>query len=61
MRIEGVTADSNRMNREMYRALLCAQIQPSAVKLIGHNFPVQMKILLMKPDIHTTKTTNLIL
>lgn len=58
MRSEGVTVDSNRMNREMYRALLCAQIQPSTVKLIGRNFPVQIKMLLMKPVIHTTQVTD---
>ena len=33
---------SSRMNSEVYRALLSAQIQPYAVKLIGRCFTVQL-------------------
>ena len=40
-----VTADrSNRMNSEVYRALLSAQIQPNAEKLMGPCLTVQMDI-----------------
>ena len=41
--IDDVTADrSSRMNSEVYRALLSAQIQQNAAKLIGQCFTVQM-------------------
>ncbi|CAJ0940177.1 unnamed protein product [Ranitomeya imitator] len=41
--IDDVTQDrSSRMNSEVFRAILCAQIQPNAAKLIGHRFILQM-------------------
>ena len=41
--IDDVTADrSSRMNSEVYRALLSAQIQPNVAKLIRGCFTVQM-------------------
>ena len=41
--IDNVTVDrSSRMNSEVYRAVLSAQIQSNAAKLIGQRFTVQM-------------------
>ena len=41
--IDDVTAGrNNRMNSEVYRALLSTQIQPNAAKLIGWCFTLQM-------------------
>ncbi len=41
--IDDVTEDrSSRMNSEVYRDILSAQIQPNAAKLIGWRFIVQM-------------------
>lgn len=41
--IDDVTAEkSSRMNSEVFRAILSAQIQPNASKLIGRSFTVQV-------------------
>ncbi|KAF7662699.1 hypothetical protein LDENG_00229840 [Lucifuga dentata] len=41
--IDDMSADrSSRMNAEVFRALLSAQIKPSAAKLIGRRFTVEM-------------------
>lgn len=41
--IDDVTQDrSRRMNSEVFRDILCAQIQPNAAKLIGRRFILQM-------------------
>ncbi len=41
--IDDVTEDrSRRMNSEVHRDILSAQIQPNAAKLIGRRFRVQM-------------------
>ena len=53
--IDDVTADkSNRMNSEVFRAILSAHIQPNAAKLIGRHFTVQMDNDLK----HTPKATK---
>ena len=46
--IDDVTADrSSRMNSEVYRALLSAQIQPNVAKLIRGCFTVKMDICIL--------------
>ncbi|CAJ0964746.1 unnamed protein product, partial [Ranitomeya imitator] len=41
--MDDVTQDrSSQMNSEVFRAILCAQIQPNAAKLIGRRFILQM-------------------
>uniref|UniRef100_A0A673YSH1 Tc1-like transposase DDE domain-containing protein n=1 Tax=Salmo trutta TaxID=8032 RepID=A0A673YSH1_SALTR len=53
--IDDVTADkSSRMNSEVFRAILFAQIQPNTSKLIGRRFTVQMDNDLK----HTAKATQ---
>lgn len=53
--IDDVTKDkSSRMNSEEFRDILCAQIQPNAVKLIGRRFTVQMD----SDPKHTAKATQ---
>ena len=53
--IDDVTADkSSRMNSEVFRAILSAQIQPNASKLIKRHFRVQMDNDLK----HTAKATQ---
>ena len=53
--IDDVTANkSNRMNSEVFRAILSAHIQPNALELIGQRFTVQMDI---DPK-HTAKATG---
>ena len=39
---DDVTAYRSRMNSEVYRALLSAQIEPNTAQLIGHCFTVKM-------------------
>lgn len=41
--IDMTTDKSSRMNYEVYRAILPAQIQPNALKLIGGHFTVHLK------------------
>lgn len=36
-----VTHERSRMNSEVQKVILCAQIKPNAAKLIGQCFPVQ--------------------
>uniref|UniRef100_A0A3B5Q0B9 Transposase n=2 Tax=Xiphophorus maculatus TaxID=8083 RepID=A0A3B5Q0B9_XIPMA len=53
--IDDITADkSSRMNSEVYRDILSAQIQPNAAKLIGRRFTVQMD----NDPKHTAKATQ---
>ncbi|CAJ0963969.1 unnamed protein product [Ranitomeya imitator] len=53
--IDNIRADkSSRMNSEVYRDILSAQIQPNAVKLIGRRFIVQMD----NDPKHTAKATQ---
>src|SRR4029434_10164871 len=53
--IDDVTADkSSRMNSEVFRAILSAQIQPNASELIGQRFTVQMD----NDPKHTAKATK---
>ena len=53
--IDDVTADkSSRMNSEVFRAILSADIQPNASELIGRRFTVQMD----NDPKHTAKATN---
>ncbi len=53
--IDDVTEDrSSRMNSEVYRDILSAQIQPNAAKLIGLCFIVQVD----NDPKHTAKTTQ---
>jgi len=53
--IDDLTADqSSRMNSELYRAILSAQIQPNAAKLIGLRFILQMD----NDPKHTAKATQ---
>ena len=53
--IDDVTADkSSRMNSEVFRAILSAQIQPNASELIGRRFTVQMD----NDPKHTAKATK---
>ncbi len=53
--IDDVTEDrSSRMNSEVYRDILSAQIQPNAAKLIGQRFIVQMD----NDPKHTAKATQ---
>ncbi len=50
---DDVTEDrSSRMNSEVYRDILSAQIQPNTAKLIGRHFIVQMD----NDPKHTAKT-----
>ena len=52
---DDVTAGkSNRMNSEVLRAILSAQIQPNASKLIGRRFTLQMD----NDPKHTPKATQ---
>ncbi len=56
--IDDVTEDrSSRMNSEVYREILSAQIQPNAAKMIGWCFIVQMD----DDPKHTAKATQEIL
>ncbi|CAJ0950023.1 unnamed protein product [Ranitomeya imitator] len=53
--IDDIRADkSSRMNSEVYRDILSAQIQPNAAKLIGRRFIVQMD----NDPKHTAKATQ---
>ncbi|CAJ0949444.1 unnamed protein product [Ranitomeya imitator] len=53
--IDDIRADkSSRMNSEVYRDILSAQIQPNAAKLIGRRFIVQMD----NDPKHTSKATQ---
>ena len=53
--IDDVTADkSSRIHSEVFRAILSAQIQPNASKLIGRRFAVQMD----NDPKHTAKATQ---
>ena len=52
--VKDVTSDSSRMNSEVYRAILSAQIQSNAAKLIGQSFTVQMD----NDPKHAVKTTQ---
>ncbi|MEE6525044.1 hypothetical protein FKM82_024826 [Ascaphus truei] len=53
--IDDVTEDgSSRMNSEVYRDILSAQIQPNSAKLIGRRFILQMD----NDPKHTAKATQ---
>lgn len=53
--IDDLTSDkSSRINRDVYRAIFSAQIQPNAVKLQGHQVILQMD----NDQKHTVKATQ---